>query len=67
MKKFVQINKYNTKEKEKIIEASANGQLNAYIKHPETGKPIKVHPELIRKMKAGEQVTIQDIINCQLH
>lgn len=67
MKKLVQINKYNKKAKEKIREAAAKGELNAYIKHPETGEPLKVPPELIRKMKSGETVTIQDIINYQHH
>lgn len=62
-KKVVHINDYSEKQKERIREAAAKGDLNAYLKHPETDELIKVPPHLIRKMKNGEEVTWQDVLN----
>ena len=67
MNKYVQITDYNEDEKELIAEAAGKGDINAYIKDPVTQKLIKVHPNLIKKMKSGITVTIQDILNYKLN
>lgn len=61
-KKFVKAN-YRGKENEKIIiESAKKGEINSYIKHPDTNEVILVPPELVRKMAQGFNVTIEDIL-----
>jgi hypothetical protein len=44
-----------------------NGELIAYILHPITKEAIKVHPETVRRLKAGEVLTVKDVLSKGWH
>ena len=54
---------YRGKEFEReVYDAAGEGKLRAFIKHPDTGEPILVPPHLVRKMRRGESVTLDDLL-----
>ncbi len=62
--KLVSLNsKKYKKYKKEIMKATADGELRAFAKHPVTGLPIRVHPDLIKRMQEGESFTIEEIVN----
>ncbi len=62
--KLVSINhKKYKKYKKELWKATSEGELRAFAKHPITGIPIRVHPDLIKRMQEGETFTIEEIIN----
>lgn len=46
----------------KVYDSATNGELRAFIKHPETGRAIRVHPDLIKRMHNGETISIYEIL-----
>lgn len=61
-KGLINIGSMKKKEKEKVIEACMEGKLTAYIKHPLTGEPISVDLSLVKRLKAGEEISINEIL-----
>jgi hypothetical protein len=51
------------KHKKEIINASVSGELSAYCIYPITGNPIRVHPDLVKRMREGETLSIEEILN----
>jgi hypothetical protein len=63
MTKYVRPNYRGEKYKKIIHDAAENGEIRAFVDNPQTGLKIRVHPDLIKKMRNGERVTIDDIKN----
>lgn len=57
--KYTELSKrYNRKQRKIIKHATATGAISTWIKHPETGKSIRVHPELVKRLQNGERIAI---------
>lgn len=65
--KLVHVNTHNKEKAEMIHKAAMNGELIAYILHPITKEAIKVHPETVRRLKAGEVLTVKDVLSKGWH
>ena len=61
--RFVKADHKGEEGKKIVIKAAEEGEINAYIKHPDTGDAILVPPILIKRMRNGGRVTIDDILS----
>jgi hypothetical protein len=60
---FVKPN-YRGKKYEKIIlNASKTGKVDTYIKHPDTGIPIRLPMNIVERIHNGETVMLDEIIS----
>ena len=59
--KFVKANYKGNKIKQKINEAAESGELRAFVKCDITGEMIRVHPDLVKRMRQGETLTIDEV------
>jgi hypothetical protein len=60
--RFVKANVHGKKKQKTYINAAIKGKLHAYIKHPVTGEAIFVHPQIVKRIKKGEHVSLEEII-----
>jgi len=52
----------NKEERDMALEAMSTGELGAWIKHPITHEFIKVHPDIVKRMKEGESISVDEIL-----
>jgi hypothetical protein len=58
----------HSKEKRDLIhKAAVEGDIIAYILHPITKEVIKVHPDTVKRLKAGEVLTVRDVLSKGWH
>lgn len=62
-KKFTNLKKYKGNRKKRILDAASAGELRTFIKHPTTGCAIRVHPDLVKRIRQRIAVTLEEIID----
>lgn len=60
---LIKMDSINEKGRKIALDAMSTGELGAWMKHPVTHKFIKVHPDIVKRMKEGESISIEEIIN----
>lgn len=62
-KTFVKAGYAGKKNKKRIHDAVRDGTLDAYVKNPQTGEPIKLPKEIAKRIVNGESISWDYILN----
>lgn len=65
--RLVKINEHDKEKRNLIHQAAINGEISVYIRHPITNEPIKVHPDIVKRLKDGEVLTMKDVLSKGWH
>lgn len=61
--KFVKADSKGKKNAKIVHNAIKEGRIDAYVKHPQTGKPIKLPAEIAKRIASGEVFSLDYILN----
>ena len=60
--KLIKFDSVNDKHKDMVSSAAAKGDISAWIKNPLTQELIRVHPDIVKRMKDGESISVAEIL-----